>query len=199
MHVEGIGGQKLPFLNSLPFSEWPTIHPKLRAHSPALATSRRPIAGAKGCSRQESTRRVPDSASPWSVEHRRRGTGSNPGRSLVRHDDYTAGCRAKCYAVTQQWSRPRDANTMPFSPLAPVPGTRIGVYDITTQIGAGGICEAVNVGRPLMFPIVLRWRRAQQARSRRSAAEWATTRRLIDNGCAGWLDGPSSRKATDER
>jgi len=31
---------------------------------------------------------------------------------------------------------------MPFSPLAPVPGTRIGVYDITTQIGAGGMGEA---------------------------------------------------------
>jgi hypothetical protein len=31
---------------------------------------------------------------------------------------------------------------MPFSPLAPVTGTRIGVYDITTQIGAGGMGEA---------------------------------------------------------
>jgi len=31
---------------------------------------------------------------------------------------------------------------MPFSPLAPVPGTRIGVYDVTTQIGAGGMGEA---------------------------------------------------------
>ena len=30
---------------------------------------------------------------------------------------------------------------MPFSPLAPVPGTRIGVYDIT-QIGACGMGEA---------------------------------------------------------
>jgi hypothetical protein len=32
--------------------------------------------------------------------------------------------------------------TMPFSLLALVPGTRIGVYDITTQIGAGGMGEA---------------------------------------------------------
>jgi len=40
--------------------------------------------------------------------------------------------------------------------LALVLGTRIGVYDITTQIGAGGMGEAVNVGRPLMYPIVLR-------------------------------------------
>jgi hypothetical protein len=31
--------------------------------------------------------------------------------------------------------------TMPFSPLALVPGTRIGVYDITTQIGADGMGE----------------------------------------------------------
>ena len=31
--------------------------------------------------------------------------------------------------------------TMPFSLLALVPGTRIGVYDITTQIGAGGMGE----------------------------------------------------------
>jgi hypothetical protein len=31
---------------------------------------------------------------------------------------------------------------MPFSPLALVPGTRIGVYDITTQIGADGMGEA---------------------------------------------------------
>jgi hypothetical protein len=31
---------------------------------------------------------------------------------------------------------------MPFSLLALVPGTRIGVYDITTQIGAGGMGEA---------------------------------------------------------
>ena len=43
---------------------------------------------------------------------------------------------------------------MPFSLLALVPGTRIGVYDITTQIGAAGMGEAVNVGRLLMFPIV---------------------------------------------
>ena len=32
--------------------------------------------------------------------------------------------------------------TMPFSLLALVPGTRIGVYDITMQIGAGGMGEA---------------------------------------------------------
>jgi len=31
---------------------------------------------------------------------------------------------------------------MPFSPLAPVRGTRIGVYDISPQIGAGGMGEA---------------------------------------------------------
>jgi hypothetical protein len=31
---------------------------------------------------------------------------------------------------------------MPFSLLALVPGTRIGVYDITMQIGAGGMGEA---------------------------------------------------------
>jgi hypothetical protein len=30
---------------------------------------------------------------------------------------------------------------MPLSPLALVPGTRIGVYDITTQIGADGMGE----------------------------------------------------------
>jgi hypothetical protein len=33
---------------------------------------------------------------------------------------------------------------MPFSPLAPVTGTRIGVYDITTQIGAGAWVRPVN-------------------------------------------------------
>jgi len=31
---------------------------------------------------------------------------------------------------------------MPFSLLALGPGTGIGVYDITTQIGAGGMGEA---------------------------------------------------------
>ena len=65
-----------------------------------------------------------------------------PFRASLSIGDYTAGCRGKRYAVTQEQSRPRDANTMPFSPLAPVPGTRIGVYDITTQIGAGGMGEA---------------------------------------------------------
>jgi hypothetical protein len=34
---------------------------------------------------------------------------------------------------------------MPFSLLALVPGTRIGLYDITTQIGAGGMGEAVKL------------------------------------------------------
>ena len=34
--------------------------------------------------------------------------------------------------------------TTPFSPLALVPGTRIGVYDITTQIGAEGMVRPVN-------------------------------------------------------
>ena len=35
--------------------------------------------------------------------------------------------------------------TMPFSLLALVPGTRISVYDITTQIGACGMGEAVEL------------------------------------------------------
>jgi hypothetical protein len=33
---------------------------------------------------------------------------------------------------------------MPFSLLALVPGTRIGVYDITTQIGAGAWVRPLN-------------------------------------------------------
>jgi len=46
---------------------------------------------------------------------------------LRRHTGVIASARREHYA---------------FSPLAPIPGTRIGVYDITTQIGAGGMGEA---------------------------------------------------------
>ena len=48
-------------------------------------------------------------------------------------------CRTRKHCgVTQEQSRPRDANPYPFRLLALVPGTRIGVDDITTQVGAGG-------------------------------------------------------------
>ena len=47
--------------------------------------------------------------------------------TLRRHTGVIASARREHYA---------------FHPLAPVTGTRIGVYDITTQIGAGGMGEA---------------------------------------------------------
>ena len=53
---------------------------------------------------------------------------------------------SKYYAPSLRSNRVRATRTtMPFSLLALVPGTRIGVYDITTQIGACGMGEAVEL------------------------------------------------------
>lgn len=86
-----------------------------------------------------------------------------PEVQIVKHD-LAAGCSPPSRDIglslrppPRHWPSVRSANstpshrsnrvratrtTMPFSLLALVPGTRIGVYDITTQIGAGGMGAA---------------------------------------------------------
>ena len=45
----------------------------------------------------------------------------------------------KRIAVTHERSRPRDSNRYTASLLALIPGTRLGIYEVTAQIGQGGM------------------------------------------------------------